>query len=117
ARPGKSSAARRCWKAISAPATGRAKPPTSWAQMLQEREKSMAHDWFPKRAIGTLPAYSASRWGRREALVYRQQRWSFSEFSDAVDLHARALLAAGIQPGERVALFMPNRPDFMLLFY
>jgi fatty-acyl-CoA synthase len=53
----------------------------------------------------------------REALVYpdRGLRLSFRALSERTDALARGLLALGIQPGEHVALWCDNRPDWIPL--
>lgn len=45
-----------------------------------------------------------------EALVVRHQqlRYSWRQLGDAVDLHARALLALGLQAGDRLGIWTPN---------
>jgi fatty-acyl-CoA synthase len=70
-------------------------------------------DWFPKQTLGSLPDHAARRWGAREALCFKGRRWSFTELSRSVDRLARGLLALGVQPGEKVALWMVNRPEFI----
>jgi non-ribosomal peptide synthetase component E (peptide arylation enzyme) len=66
-------------------------------------------DWFPKQTLGSLPERAARRWGTREALYFQGRRWSFTELSQGVDRLARGLIALGVRPGERVALWMVNR--------
>jgi fatty-acyl-CoA synthase len=70
-------------------------------------------DWFPKQTVGSLPERAAERWGAREALYFKGQRWSFSDLSAGVDRLARGLIALGVRPGEKVALWMVNRPEFI----
>ena len=70
-------------------------------------------DWFPKQTLGSLPERAARRWGAREALYFNGRRWSFTELSRSVDRLARGLLALGVRPGEKVALWMVNRPEFI----
>jgi len=60
---------------------------------------------------GTIPAaveLAGTRHGDREALVDGDVRLSFAELAAAVDDAARAYVAAGIEPGDRVALWAPN---------
>ena len=33
-------------------------------------------DWFPKQTLGSLPERAARRWGARQALYFKGQRWS-----------------------------------------
>ncbi|VTU29796.1 Short-chain-fatty-acid--CoA ligase [Variovorax sp. SRS16] len=74
-------------------------------------------EWFRRRTIGMLPAQAARRWGRNEALAFNGQRWTYAQFDVEVDRVARALIGAGVAPGERVAVWMTNRPEFLYLFY
>ena len=73
-------------------------------------------DWFHKQTIGDLLNSAAERFGPREALMYQGQRWTFDEFRDEVDRVARALIGLGIQPGDKVSLWMPNRAEWLFLF-
>jgi fatty-acyl-CoA synthase len=70
-------------------------------------------DWFPKYTLGSLPERAARRWGAREALAFHGRRWSFDEISAGVDRLARGLIGLGVKPGEKVALWMVNRPEFI----
>ena len=63
--------------------------------------------------LGMLPARAARRWGAREALCFAGRRWTFAEVAAGVDRVARGLLALGIQPGDKVALWMLNRPEWI----
>ena len=55
----------------------------------------------------------------REALVVRHQgvRWSYTELDAEIDRLARALLASGLAVGDRVALWAPNRYEWVLAQY
>ncbi len=51
---------------------------------------------------------AAERFGALEALVDGEQRFSFTELAAAVHDAGRAFLAAGLEPGDRVAIWSPN---------
>jgi HIP---CoA ligase len=51
---------------------------------------------------------AADIYGDDEALVDGTTRFSFRDLAERVDLVARALVASGIEPGDRVALWAPN---------
>ena len=70
-------------------------------------------DWFPKYTVGSLPERAAARWGTHEALYFKGRRWSFAELAAGVDRLARGLIGLGVRPGEKVALWMVNRPEFI----
>lgn len=71
-------------------------------------------DAFPLdcEVLGDLPAASAKRWGEKVAIEFGQQRWTFSEFDIEVERAAAALRAVGIGPGDRVGIWLNNRPEF-----
>jgi fatty-acyl-CoA synthase len=70
-------------------------------------------DWFEKVCMGALVDHAAARYGCREALYYEGQRWSFVDLKAETDRVAKGLMALGIQPGEKVSLWMPNRPEWV----
>ncbi len=73
--------------------------------------------WFEKQTFGQLVDRAAERWGEREALCFEGRRWSFAALRDEVDRAAKALVAAGVQPGDHVCLWLGNRPEYLFLFY
>ncbi len=70
-------------------------------------------DWFEKVTLGALPERAARRWGAREALCFRDRRLTFGEVAAGVDRTARGLIGLGVQPGDKVALWMLNRPEWI----
>lgn len=74
-------------------------------------------EWFKKLKFGDLPAMARERYGEREALCYGDQRWSYVEFDAEVERTARGLIGLGVEPGEHVALWMVNRPEWLFLMY
>jgi fatty-acyl-CoA synthase len=70
-------------------------------------------DWFDKTSIGALVDQAAACYGDRQALYYEGQRWSFADLKAETDRVAKGLLALGIQAGEKVSLWMPNRPEWL----
>ena len=51
------------------------------------------------------------------AISYGTRRYSYAEFADQVTQVARALRAAGIQPGDRVAYLLPNLPEMLVAHF
>src|SRR5262245_42066261 len=70
-------------------------------------------DWQERQTIGLLPERAARLWGTREALAFNGQRSTFAEFHADVDAAAKGLIQLGIAPGDRVALWMVNRPEWL----
>ena len=73
-------------------------------------------DWFHKQTVGALINQAAEKFGPREALMYEGRRWTFAQFRDEVGRVARALINLGVQPGDKVSLWMPNRAEWLFLF-
>jgi fatty-acyl-CoA synthase len=70
-------------------------------------------DRYVKQTIGLLPERAARQWGPREALAFQGRRWTFAELDARVDAVAKGLIAIGIAPGDNVALWMVNRPEWI----
>ena len=68
------------------------------------------------QTIGECLEATAARFGEREALVVRHQdvRMTYAELNAEVDALARALLAAGIEKGDRVGIWAPNCAEWVL---
>jgi fatty-acyl-CoA synthase len=54
--------------------------------------------------------------GERLGLVVRQQsvRWTYAELAERVDAFARGLLGLGLQPGDRVGIWSPNKAEWIV---
>ncbi|WP_323614069.1 fatty acid CoA ligase family protein [Pseudomonas putida] len=68
------------------------------------------------QCIGDAFDTTVNRFPDREALVVRHQalRYTWQQLGDAVDRHARALMALGVQPGERVGIWAPNCAEWCI---
>ncbi len=62
---------------------------------------------------GQAVARLAETYGDRMALAFAGRRYSFADVKAEVDAAARRLAALGLRPGDTVALWMPNRPEFL----
>ena len=62
----------------------------------------------PWTTICELVDDAARRFPDLEALVDGDVRWTFPELRDRIRSSARALMASGIEPGDRVAVWAPN---------
>ncbi|OIN45522.1 AMP-binding protein [Pseudomonas costantinii] len=66
--------------------------------------------------IGQAFDNTVSRYPEGEALVVRQQqrRYTWRQLAEAVDLHARAFLALGMQTGDRLGIWAPNCAEWCI---
>jgi len=69
------------------------------------------------RRFGDLPAAAAARFGEREALVWTGRRLTFREIAAEVDRVACGFIRLGVQPGETVALWLVNRPEWIVAMF
>ena len=74
-------------------------------------------EWYRKRTLGQLVDEAATRWGEREALCFEGRRWNWQAFRAETDAVAKGLMALGVEPGERVAVWMTNRPEWLWLMF
>jgi fatty-acyl-CoA synthase len=75
-----------------------------------------AHEPLLYETIGACVDRIAASHGDRDALVVRHQnvRWTYGEYKARIDDLAAGLLAVGIEPGDRVGIWAPNRVEWCL---
>lgn len=59
----------------------------------------------------------AQRFPDRTALLFEGFRMTYGELGEAVDRMATALANLGVQPGDRVAIQLPNLPQAVIAYY
>ncbi|MDR6290982.1 fatty-acyl-CoA synthase [Inquilinus ginsengisoli] len=66
--------------------------------------------------IGQALDRAAARWPDRPALIDRSLgiRWSWRDLADRADAFAAGLLALGLQPGDRIGIWLLNRAEWAL---
>ncbi len=91
--------------------------------MTTAARMSYSHGASPQPLLGetigeNLRRIAATHPGR-EALVDMPsgRRWTYAQFDADTDTLARGLIAAGIEAGDRVGIWSPNCPEWVLLQY
>src|SRR5579863_5457154 len=91
--------------------------------MTAPAQLSYSHGASPDALLGetigeNLRRIAAAHPGR-EALVDvpSGRRWTYARLDADTDTLARGLIAAGIEAGDRVGIWSPNRPEWVLLQY
>src|SRR5262249_53559795 len=72
---------------------------------------------FAEQPLSALLSLQAQRVPDRPALIFYGRELSFRELDAAVSRFTGWLLERGIQPGDRVALFLENSPQFAIAYY
>jgi fatty-acyl-CoA synthase len=69
--------------------------------------------------IGDNLARTAAEHPEAEALVSCEQgvRWTYAALDERVDRAAAALIAGGLEPGDRLGIWSPNRAEWTLIQY
>lgn len=60
-------------------------------------------------------SWAARRFGARDALVFEQRRWSYSDLERDVHALVAGLRARGLMPGDRVAVVAGNSASYLIL--
>lgn len=78
--------------------------------------------WYRKalerRSFGNLVDEAAHHWPTKTFYVSEDaRRISFSQFKEMTDYFAKGLLKLGVRKGDRVGIWMTNRPEWMVAEY
>lgn len=74
-------------------------------------------DRYERITIGQLLDRAADRFGDDEALVYGDTRLTYKELKQQVDWFAAGLIELGVQKGDTMALWLHNRPEWVISFF
>ena len=67
--------------------------------------------------LGEMAGRAAAAFGDRPAVIFEDMSYSFEALDRRAGRFANALVAAGIEPGDRVTLCAPNSFDWMAAYY
>jgi fatty-acyl-CoA synthase len=86
------------------------------ARMAKQANQSSA-PWVEGKTIGQVVAETARRNPQSDAMVFCDSgyRISWADFATEIDRAARGLLALGIKPGQHVAVWATNVPEWVIL--
>jgi long-chain acyl-CoA synthetase len=69
---------------------------------------------YPERSLLDYLSETARQWPGRPALLFKGAALTYAQLERLSDSFAAALVALGIRPGDRVALCLPNCPQFLI---
>lgn len=72
---------------------------------------------YPKFTLPDLLAATATKSARQTALVYFGAEITYAQLLEHVNRFAAGLQALGVAKGDRVALLMPNCPQFVIAYF
>ncbi len=73
-----------------------------------------AHSRIQQNTIGAALSRSARKHGNKLALAFEGRRWNYAELNRAVNRVANRLLAAGLEPGDRLAAYGKNSDAYAI---
>jgi len=97
--------------------------PTARVHALPKRRERHFGDrvvWcFSERVATIYAGFAAAVAAHRDdtALVFGPAKWTYGELEIEVGRLAHGLSSLGVMPGDRVAMLIRNRPEFVTLFY
>ena len=95
-------------------------PPRPWLRLYPPGVPAdLPADLLP---VPEMFRQAVERWPARDALVFAlrpglERRWTYQELWDDVSHVAAGFHAAGLRKGDRLALYLPNCPEYVLSYY
>lgn len=77
-------------------------------------------DWaapLPARPMSEIFEEAAARFAGRPMIDFLGKRYDYAEVEDLVFRAAKGLQQIGVKKGDRVGLFLPNAPVFIIVYY
>jgi long-chain acyl-CoA synthetase len=72
---------------------------------------------YPDKALPELLAQSAARFPDRAATIFFKSTLTYRQLDALVDRCAAGLQQMGVRKGDRVAIMMPNSPQYIIAYY
>ncbi|MEN8173486.1 MAG: AMP-binding protein, partial [Chloroflexota bacterium] len=72
---------------------------------------------YPEVPLFYFLEKSAQDYPEATCTVFKGAKITYSEMNDLVDRLAAGLVSLGVQKGDRIGLFIPNTPQFMMAYY
>lgn len=85
---------------------------------LEHYEDFVPHEVRPwDRPLYAMLDDAAEKYPQRLAVIFQNTRITYKALRERAELFAGALRRAGVKPGERVALMLPNLPQTVIAFW
>lgn len=76
-----------------------------------------AHIDYPSTVLPVALTETARKFPHHPVMIYKGRRISYQEFDESVDKFAAALQTIGVNQGDRVAIHLPNCPQFPIAYF
>ncbi len=90
-----------------------------WTRLqIQELVRADVVDASPeKKPLYAIVTESAKKYPKNVSIHYQGRNFTYSELDDLSSRFASALVSLGVKRGDRVAIFLPNTPQFVFAFF
>jgi long-chain acyl-CoA synthetase len=75
------------------------------------------HIEYPQISLSQLLTSTAEKSPQQTAIIYFNRKITYAQLDQTSDRFAAALAAQGVKKGDRVAIFLPNIPQFVIAYY
>jgi long-chain acyl-CoA synthetase len=72
---------------------------------------------YPQTVMPAVLEETARKYPNHTALIFKGAKLTFREYNQSVDRFAAALQKLGVKKGDRVAIHLPNCPQFPITYY
>lgn len=72
---------------------------------------------IPDISLPELFDRTALRFPSRTATIFHDARLTYAQLKNRIDAFAASLLDSGVHPGDRIAVMLPNIPQFLIAFF
>jgi acyl-CoA synthetase (AMP-forming)/AMP-acid ligase II len=90
---------------------------TSTSRLYTQTELFRPSLHYPSHPYDEMLTRTAERFPENEALIFKGANLSYRELDALVNAFANALLDLGIRKGQKVCLFMMNRPEYLISWF
>ncbi|QHK22602.1 long-chain-fatty-acid--CoA ligase [Pseudarthrobacter psychrotolerans] len=86
-----------------------------WMALYPESVRALQS--VPDMTLGDMLTESRRRFGSRTALTFEDQTWSYDDVYAQSHAFARLLRKEGLASGDRLAVILPNRPEYIFAIF
>lgn len=87
-----------------------------WLKLYDEGVPHSLHP-YPEHPLYEFLEQAARNYPDRPAVIFRNQPLTYRQLNELTDQLAAALAGIGVKKGDRVAIYMPNTPQFVIAFF
>jgi long-chain acyl-CoA synthetase len=89
--------------------------PWPWAKQYPRHVPTALR--YPRMSVGHLLDQAAARYGHLDAIGFDRARITYDELKAQADRFAAGLAQLGVSPGDRIAIALPNCPEYVVAFF